>query len=141
MLQLLHSFNIHRPDNTNVGRSWLKLHFKKIQRFGYRRAHLNQSATAVSYSDATLFLCDWGIFTISFPITPSLRGFECFLFFFFSLMVSLQAKPDMSPCIHVHKPHHAGRGVCALLPPKRRVVFHDLLQGVQEMDNCWVNIN
>lgn len=51
-------------------------------------------------------------------------------------MLSLWAKPDISSCIQVHKPHHAGRGVSALIPPKWKVVFDDLLQGVQEMGKC-----
>lgn len=77
MLQLFNCFNIPRPDNTNLGRSWLKLRFKEIQRFRYRRAHLNQSAIAVSYSDAMLLPCDCGcdifIFIISFLTTPTLK--------------------------------------------------------------------
>lgn len=56
----------------------------------------------------------------------------CFKFFF-SIVLSLWAKPDISSCIHVYKPHHTGRGVSALMPPKWKVVFDDLLQGVQEM--------
>jgi len=77
----------------------------------------------VSYSDAVLLLCDCGwvifIFIISFLITPTLKEvLNIAFFFFFSLMVSLQAKPDVFSCIHTHKPHHSGRGICALLPPK-----------------------
>lgn len=122
-------FNMHRPDHANLRKSWLKLHFREIQRFRYRRAHINQSTLAVSYSDAVSFLYDWGIFIfiISFLMTPEQLSEALSVSFssFFSLMVSLQAKPDLPSCIPVHKPHQSGRGICALLTPKGRVVFHD----------------